>query len=199
MTIANDDVLKVTARLNWAGAVTIQNVFWFRLDAVGGCTDEDAVDDIAARLEGFYGAFLSYIPNVTAFEDILIYNYTTDVLVDTAPWPSLTVGGSSSDPLPSGVAAVLTAYTAIKKVRGRKFLPFFDETTTSNGLLTSATMITLASALATYVSDFTGSVSGEHWEAGIVRRATGVFVAFREGVVRNVLGYQRRRKFGVGS
>jgi hypothetical protein len=50
-----------------------------------------------------------------------------------------------------------------------------------------------------WITPFVGATSGETWTPGVWRRIATAFKAFRDGVVRNIPGYQRRRKQGVGS
>jgi hypothetical protein len=63
----------------------------------------------------------------------------------------------------------------------------------------STAMVALAAAMAVWIAPFNGGTSGQPWVPGIWSRVAGLFRTFRDVVVRNVPGYQRRRKQGVGS
>jgi hypothetical protein len=199
MTVAVGSVVKITARLRWAGKVDVQNVYHAQLASGSALDDGDARDDLAAWLETIYTPLLGEFPTSLVFEDIDFYNVSQDYPMGVEPWPTLTAGTGALDIQATGVAAVITAFTFYVRSRGRKFFGPLPETSVLDGVLTSATMINLASAAAAWIFPFVGGTSGQTWNPGIITRVTSLFREFRDAVVRNIPGYQRRRKEGVGS
>jgi len=199
VSVAVGDTIKVTARMVWAGAVDVQNVFYAQLGSGAGITDQDCKDDLTAWVESMYTVIVGAMPTSLAFVDLDYFNATQHVPMGVDFWPTLTAGTGSTEIQASGVAAVITAFTHLVRTRGRKFFGPLIEDAVDSGLLNSATMIALASVMALWVTPFTGATSGETWTPGVLKRLTNAFWSFRDAVVRNIPGYQRRRKQGVGS
>lgn len=200
MPVSNLDVIKVTARMRWAEAVDVQNVFTAVLGSGTSISNDDAKDDLAEWVDDMYVIAGAIMPTSLVFVDLDFYNLTEDEPLGTLSWPTMTTGtGASNEIAASGVAAVLTAFSSIVRVHGRKYFGPICEAFVDAGFLNSAVMTGMASVIALWITPFTGGTSGETWAPGVWRRAISGFAAFRDGVVRNVPGYQRRRKSGVGS
>ena len=107
---------------------------------------------------------------------------------------------SIGDPLPSGVAALTTAYTYTSKVIGKKYWPGMSETAQTAGLWISGVLAALLQSAiewATYFESTEGSTT--MWHPGVGSLKMGNFQIFSPSVaVRDVPAYQRRRKQGVG-
>jgi hypothetical protein len=115
-------------------------------------------------------------------------------------WPTLTTGtGATTEIVGSGVASVLTAFSYVVRKHGRKFLGPLIEDVLVGGYISAAFMISVGASLAAWISPFTGGTSSGGWVPGIWDRLVGFFYPFRDAVARDVPGYQRRRKAGVGS
>lgn len=198
MSINAGDVLKATARLEWAGSVAIQNTFFAESLAATTVSDEDAMDDLAEWLEDIYTPIIPQILNTVAFVDIQFHEMKANRPVGSVPWPTLTTGSSGGDAMASGVAAVVTAYTTINRVRGRKFFGLFSDGEIAVGKFVGAILVNLASAAAVWITSFAGGTSGQTWVPGVWRRNSATFIDFSDVVVRAVPGYQRRRKQNVG-
>jgi len=200
MTVAVTNTIRATARLEWAGAVDVQNTFTATMASGSTIDDDDCKEDLAAWLEDFYTPFLGALPDNLAFIDIDYYNMSTDTPMGTLGWPTLTAGSAGTTEIAaSGVAAVITAFSYSVRHHGRKFIGPVHEAAIDAGVLNAATMAALATMLAVWVTPFVGDTSGETWVPGIWSRLSGSFLNFRDAVVRNVPGYQRRRKANVGS
>lgn len=200
MTVNVNDVIRVTARLEWNGAVDVQNTFTARCSAAGGVTDSNAKADLAEWVDDIYTALNSIMPTSLDYIDIDFFNITQDVPMGVDFWPTLTVGGGGTDEVAAtGVAYVITAFTNVVRVHGRKFFGPVISGGIVDGVFSSGVMTALASAMAIWIAPFNGGTSGEPWVPGVWSRALSLFRAFRDVVVRNIPGYQRRRKQGVGS
>ena len=117
--------------------------------------------------------------------------------VGDIPWTTWSGGTATGDELPQGCAAVCNFPSVSPGVQGRKFLGVLVETAQANG--------TLSSAAQTAVGNFvTGLLNGFSYSAETflpVLMSTK-YAAYREivsGIVKTVVGYQRRRKPGVGA
>jgi hypothetical protein len=200
MTVILGDTVKVTARLKWANAVDIQNVFTARMTTGFDIPDDDAKADMMAWLELMYTEVIGAMPTNLVFEDADFFNLTQGVPMGIDFWPVLTTGtGGTTEIAATGVAAVITAFTGLSRVRGRKFFGPLTEAAIDAGVLNNATMTTMAAIIALWITPFVGDTSGVTWTPGVWQRLTDTFAAFRDAVVRNIPGYQRRRKAGVGS
>jgi hypothetical protein len=199
VSVAVGDVIKVTARMLWAGAVDVQNVFYAQLSSGTTISDDDCKDDLTAWVESMYDVIDGHMPSSLAFVDLDYFNVTQDSPMGVDFWPVLTVGGGGTDIQATGVAAVITAFTTLIRTRGRKFFGPLTEAVVADGLIDSGVMIDLTSVGVLWITPFVGATSGETWTPGVWRRIATAFKAFRDGVVRNIPGYQRRRKQGVGS
>jgi hypothetical protein len=186
--------------MEWAGAVDVQNVFTASMSSGVGMPNEDAMDDLAAWVDDLYDVVDDIMPTQLVFVDIDFYNLTNDTPMGTLAWPTMTTGQAASNEIAaSGVAAVITAFTSIVRVHGRKFFGPIVETLIDEGYLGTTVMTGMATVITKWITPFVGGTSGETWTPGVWRRATSGFAAFRDAVVRNIPGYQRRRKANVGS
>jgi hypothetical protein len=191
------EVLKVTARMSLLGGISLQNVFWAQKTTGASTPDADVLADMAAWLETIYDGFVTSLHTSVLFEDIAVHAMIANQAVGITAWPTLNAGTAAVDPLPTGVALVWTAYTAINRVRGRKFLGGLTEGAVTSSLWIASVITTGVSAALSWITPFTGATSTESYEPGVLRTGGG-FETFREVTVRAIPGYQRRRKQDVG-
>jgi hypothetical protein len=200
MAIEAGDTIRCTARMTWNNVVSIQNTFWCYKTVSTNDDNEDNMADLATWIDGIYDNIVGAMPTNLTFDDIDFFNVTADQPLGSLPWPTQTTGnGGSTEIAATGVAAVITAFTAITKVRGRKFLGPLTEAAIDAGYLNTSTMLTLADIILDWMTPFVGTTTGNAWLPGVWRRLQEAFAPFTRAVVRNIPGYQRRRKAGVGS
>lgn len=191
------DVIKATARLQGDDGVAIQNVYQFRLDQVGGISDGACMDDLADFLDDAYDLIDDLLADSVTFVDIDFFNKTTAQPMGVRPWPTLTVGSSSGEPLPSGVAPLVVLQTGRNRVIGRKFLPQVGSGQVVDGNWGSGFLTALAPFAAFLIGGFLGTTSAAPWLPGVVDKL-GVFWSFLTAVVGSEPAYQRRRRAGTG-
>jgi hypothetical protein len=200
MSVVTSDVIRATARLQWNDSVDVQNTFTCRYQGASTLDDSDAKADLAEYIDDVYTEINSVLPSSLDYVDIDFFNITQDAPMGVDFWPTLTVGGSATaEVVATGVSYVMTGFTNIVRAHGRKFFGPPAAGAIEGGVFTSPVMVALASAMAVWISPFNGGTSGQPWVPGIWSRAVSLFRAFRDVVTRNIPGYQRRRKQGVGS
>lgn len=197
MTVAGDNILKVTARLLFESLDDVQNVFYVQLETGAFVLDTDALEDMAAWLETIYAPIVDSLSSLITFDVVDVWNLTQDQPVGSIPWPTLTVGTGTAETLPPGCAALVTASTGQKNTRGRKFFGVLTELGQSGGLLSLGLMGDLAEAGVAWAGAFFGATSTESWLPGVVDKM-GSLIQFNGVVVRRPVAYQRRRKQGIG-
>jgi hypothetical protein len=198
MSIAINDVIKVTAALDMVGNA-VENVYYFRMDTAPSVTDTAVMNDLAAKLEEVYTHILSYMSDAVTFLEVRGFNVTKDQPMPTVSWPTMTVGGSSSARLPWGVSGLALLRTGVRRVLGRKFFGVFTEADNDDpGVWSGALTIAMAAAAGELVGSFLGSTTLAVILPGVVDK-TGAFWAFIEAVASSNPAYQRRRRRGRGS
>ena len=165
---------------------------------VGAETQQALRDDIADYLEDVYLEIDQQIHDSITFDSIELFNVTEGVPEPSINWPTLTVGGDATAPVPDGVTALSIGRTGVSKVVGKKYWPLGVETDIVEGIWGSTPTGVYALAAADWIAPFTGA-SGVTWDPGVWSRAAALFRVFTETATSSVPAYQRRRKRGVGS
>ena len=188
------DILNVVAKFTLLGQ-TVMNVY--DLFVGEDAANSELLEDVEAWLSEAYNNLA--VSFVTGFEPLTIKvtNVTTDTDLGETNFLDFTGGENVGDPLPPGVALLVTFPTNTLRSRGRKFLPGLAEVQTADGLFSGSVLTQAALYAVDIASPFLGASSGSALIAG-VRTAAGLFRAFNGGSVSTVPAYQRRRKQGVG-
>ncbi len=198
MTIADNDVVRVTAALKRGLTDDVQNVFYAKLINGGALSQQDLADDLAEWMESIYDSLEGSLYTDMTFDEIQLFNMTQGTPEPTQAWPTLVAGTSGNDGLSDGVAALVLGRTAVSKVIGKKYFGIFNEAAIADSLWVAATLSQLALAGADWIEPFTGTLTST-WDPVVWRRASSTSEVFTEAVVQGVSAYQRRRKRGVGS
>lgn len=107
--------------------------------------------------------------------------------------------GSIGDPLPSGVAALLTAYTDTSKVVGKKYLPGLSEIGQTAGLWIVTVLAAMLQSGLVWIAPFNLDPASEgRMYPGVWSLKANGPKSFTGVGARDVPAYQRRRKQGVG-
>lgn len=198
MTVPIGGVLRLTGRMLWQNSVVMIGTHYCVLS---GSAEEDADAVLATTgwMDAMYTEIQPVLTNDMDFVDIIV----DQVLVsqrhlDTVPWPSLTGGGSSSEPLPSGVAALVSFSTSTLKRRGRKYIGGLTESLVTGGTLSSSFMTDLAAFAGEATNPFAGMALGAIWTPVIFSVIGNTYTTISAAVVRSVPAYQRRRRPGTG-
>jgi hypothetical protein len=198
MTVTVGSTVKCTAKMQIGGAIDLQNVFYAKLASGSAVDDDDARADLAEWIDDMFTPLAPYMAAVVTFDEIDFFNVSQDYPMGPEVWPTLTVGTSAGTLGVSGVAVVLTAYTEYVRTNGRKFFGGMAEGAFTGNVVAGAILTAAATTAALWLAPFVGATSGQTWTPGIWSTVASAFRAFRAIVIRDIPGYQRRRKPGVG-
>lgn len=198
MSVAVNDIVRITAGLLLDNAHLIQNVYHFIVDAEPGSPGDDdfmnGVDDI---MDDLYLTINFRVSDRVSYSAITGINVTKDELLPSRLWPTLTVGADTDDMIPEMNAACAFHRTIKPKVRASKFLPPCGETSNEGGALQGI--------YKTAVQAFADFLVGDIIEAGVTlrygafNRSTSIFTPVNVGIVPARFRTQRRRRIGVGA
>lgn len=202
MSIAANTVLRAVAELLLPGTNIAQNVWYFRfLDDGGSNADQDVVDDIVDQLDSMYNSLRNEVSDTVILGEVKVYQW--DVV--GADWDEVgsgvlaTVMLDTGHMLPHGVAPVVTARTTDPDVNGRKFFAGYGENSCNASTLNGTALTALLVIGAQWVLGFTGTATGSAFDAGVWSVKLLAFKKFVDNFIINaIVGYQRRRKPGVG-
>lgn len=201
MPYTDGDTVRCRVNSTIFGAGISLNIFTAQVEEVIvlGVSDDQMENVWEAYLDDIFSPLLDHISTHLTTNSFDLYKW------DGAEWdwqsnaaysPTY-IGGASI--LPAGVSAVITAYTAINRVVGRKFFPGILEDSLLTGLWGSGLVADLALAAAQYISDFGIFPSLFVMHPGVYSSKVVDFVPFSlTALITNIPGYQRRRKTGVG-
>lgn len=204
MPISAGDVVRTVCRMTDINGSFIENVYhWWH----GGSSDvfESAFLIAAeAMFSTAYTEIQAILPDSLEPLEIAadVVGFVSGVIETLKPvgdiaWTTWGGGTATSDGLPQGAAAVVNLPTYNSGVQGRKFVGPLVEGRQNNGILDT----TALTALAAYAIDVitTMVVSTETFSPGVMSSKLGQFVVYAGSIIPSVIGYQRRRKSGVGS
>lgn len=203
MPVGDGDILRGVLNMTMANGDDAKNVFSFEVEKVslGDWLDAAASDYVRQAIGLVMTELLADITTDCTFDTIDVYRWTGtlwDYIGTTLGYlTALDIG----EPLPAGVAMLMTAYTLRNKVFGRKFVYGTCEDNLTDGFLNAATLANLADAALEYITAYSGGTMGplDFLHPGVYSSAALGFERFGNvAVVKDVLSYQRRRKTGVG-
>lgn len=203
MSFTNNDVVKVDLRWQVGSIGMAANVFQALVVQATphSISDATVIADMATWMHDFLAPMETHVVVSCEVMECSVYQRvgTAYNLVGTSPVDF--TPGSIGDPLPSGVAALMTAYTNTSKVVGKKYLPGLSELAQTAGLWITAVGLAMVQSALIWVTPF--SSIGDPPTAyfpGVWSLKLGVLKGFSgAGMVRDVPAYQRRRKQGVGA
>lgn len=202
MAVAQGTILRVVASLIFPDDVIMQNVFHLVLTTIVGDGDDDTVGaDMEEYIEDIYDEIASLIVATITTNTVIVYKWDPvdsdwdEVFVEDWNFTPL----NANDMLPHGVAAVQSFTTTDPDVRGRKFWGGITEFYQDESALSAAAITALIAAGVQVVGSFVAPVGANVYTPGVWSPTEEAFFPYGGTVITNaVLGYQRRRKPGVG-
>lgn len=198
MTMNQDDVVEVAARMEFNGTDDVVNVFQFqKVDAIP-TVDADGVDDLINILEVFYTLINAVFTTLLLYRDLRVTNVTQSIVLGTFPWPNLVAGLDANDPTPPGVSALINWNTGVARVSPRKYLGVLAEDSVQAQAVWEPGVVAV---LALMGANLIGTLSkpNSDWQYGFLSPKTLSFEPVISATVSNIPAYQRRRKQGRGS
>lgn len=200
--LAANDILKVVVALAYPDSVVAQNIFWILFDGDGTSLDvDDVLDDLETWVEAMYAIILSAESTQVSLDDMTAYVYdaSEDDFDEVGSRTVTGVGTSAVEYLPQGIAVVQNGNTVDADVQGRKFWGGLTEATQDDGGLAAGQLANFAALGLEWVSPFIGADTGSGFTPGVYSLTKSAFKNFSGVVATNLtMGYQRRRKPGVG-
>lgn len=208
MAISTGDVIRVFPRLLWNGLSDIANVWHMRVNDEGNGVFADIVNDILVAIDVLYSSINAAVPNTTDYADVNLFNTSQNEPYGSYPWPILETGGSATESYAPAVSAFMWFPTGQSQVFGRKWLGPFNEGSIAAGVL-NPTLAGLCADLGDLVltlEDTPGVASGATLEFVVPHGQEGgseidppVYLPAIQYNIAGDVGYQRRRRPGVGS
>lgn len=202
MAVPDGTILRVVASLLFPESVIAQNIFYAVFADTGGSDDDDdVISDLADWIEAIYDELAAEIQLDVQLTDIKVYFYDAgdddwdelgaDVLSDSFT--------GADEMLPHGVAAIQHAKTTNPDVQASKYWGGLDEGAQNKSILSANTITALTAAGLEWVTAFVGAATGADFGPGVWSPTKVNFFLFNGVYVTNgYMGYQRRRKPGVG-
>lgn len=200
MNLVTGDIIKIVFSFDAPDAVVMQNVYHYLMISGDAEDAEDVLDDIVAH----------HAVNHALIDEDIVDGVTGDVaklsLWDSvlSQWDEIAAvalalfdGEAVGDMLPHGAAFVVRFFTEVGRRQGKKFLGGYDETLQVDGTWVAGA-VTRAALWAAGLNDDIGS-GGAVFRAGVFDEGPLGFLRFLTSSAANtIVGYQRRRKAGVG-
>ena len=198
------EVVRAVAKMTDINGSLIENVYhWYNSGSIE-VPSVDLLNAIEARLSTAYANIESHMPDTLTPLEIAcdIVDFVGGVLKVVGPigdiaWTNWAGGTSSGDGLPQGAAAVVNFPTLESGVQGRKYMGPLSEGSQNNGILTS----TAQTNLGLFGDDVRAilTVSAQNLLSCLMSTKFDNFRTLAGVIVPAVIGYQRRRKSGVGA
>jgi len=203
MSFTNGDIAKVCLRWQVGIIGLAVNVFQASLTQATPhtLTTLDAVTELGDWISRILLPMAPHIVVSCDIMDLLVYKKVGALWNLEGPAPYVFTPGSIGDPLPSGVAALIEAYTDTSRVQGKKYFVGLSETGQTAGLWVVGVLSAMLQSAVEWSTSFAGIVDPTgRWYPGVWSLKKGDFRVFVAHVsTKDVPAYQRRRKAGVGA
>lgn len=197
MTVNLNDVIRVTVKSSLPNGSSILNVYHLKKIGGGDLSESDALVDIINWVELLNEQLDDVQVTTLTYDSVDAYNVTQDRPVSSG---ALTGGGTlAADPLPPGVAALISTDTGQKRGVGRKYIAGISEALTTGGEFIAGALVDLAGYADLLTEVYNSGTTDADWQAGIYKKLGAQFHPFIGWLVSAIPAYQRRRKPGVGS
>lgn len=197
MTVAVDDVVRITARMLLDGASDVVNVYHFVVDTNDTLDDAAFMTDVALNMDALYDLIDFRISERITFESVQGFNVTQSVLLPDTDWPVLVAGAETESMLPEMVSACCFHRTLAPRVRASKFLPPVTDFSNTGGLLETTFKAAVEDFAGELVLGFLiGDIDLQYIAFNV---ALSTFNRVVSSQVPARFRTQKRRRIGVGS
>lgn len=204
MSIAEGVIIKIAANILLNDEQTGINVFWAEVaDNIGaGPLDDDDVLDAAANwLDVLYTNLLAVLADtiIGTIAEVWTVNLPDGDLTPVGFGVQTWEGTSAADALPNGNAMICAISTEDTDVYGRKFIPGVNEGSTVDNNISAGSLVALLGFAEDWVAQYIDA-NDVVLNPGVYSNAQNAFRASVDSFSANaIIGYQRRRKPGVGT
>lgn len=197
MAILQNDIVRITAKLNVPTIGDFENVFNFRVDNVTPPQGANFVSDCANIIEQVYTLVNPIICSAANYANIGVYVYRGQQTFSPSAWPTLVSGGDANPILTPGSALLSSAASGIARVVARKYWGPMSEQSLINGFWPAPTVAFAQSAMAKAFAQSNGPLG--LLLTGVIYNVAGAIarVATASSSSDNP-AYQRRRRLGTG-
>lgn len=200
MSLSSGDVIRVVLAFTMPSEVVMQLVTHYLIGTGSDIDENDALDEIEAVLATAWANIEDDVVDSVLGQTLKLSLWdTVEKRFDEVATKAVTAfdGTSIEEMLPHGAAAVCRFFTSQGRRQGRKFISGLGEGQQHNGLLESAPLAALVLFAADWVLGVV--VDSTNVNQGVYDTALESFKGFQQSVaVNTIVGYQRRRKAGVG-
>lgn len=194
------DKIRITAQWALAEGGVAQWVWHYQHTSGADQDNDDVLSSIEAQLRLAWDEIEAIVDNSTLGDTIELALFDAVLgQFDTVAELNMTNedGTAVGEALPQGVAGIVKFFTAVGRSLGKKFVFGLFEGAQVDGLLTASAIIDLIAFALEFDDDVLSGAA--NLRPGNFNPVTGLFRAWSKAVgVNDVVGYQRRRKPGVG-
>jgi hypothetical protein len=204
MPVYDEEILRVTINATLADGTKVMNRKTFKADFDAQQTATAVLNAVDTWVETLYAYVASQIVSGIDLEpgtvDVIEFNDVDDiweVVRNIGTYDPLDTFANASEQLPNQCTAFVIGNTVRPKSKGRLFVFPFGEDTQDSGVLNAGAITALANLAAGYIADQTIG-AGNVLLSGIVREAFADWFEFQSAQSGDIIGTQRRRRFGIG-
>lgn len=197
MTVATDDIIRVTMNMIWDGVDIFQHVYHYKYTGTQPVLNGDARAALITDLNFAYEQINGRQSDLLTYGELNFYHVTGDYPMPDGGFGTTLVGTQIGTPLPTQACGLVIFRTATKRSIGKKFFPGFISADTADGTTFETNVQTALTAWSSNV--FVGPTVGDG--ALIPGNYNATLLDFRPWisyVVRPGIYTQRRRRVGVG-
>lgn len=204
MSIPAGAILKIAQSILLPDTQTAINVFWALLSEDGGAgplAETDVLEAAANWMDQLYGNIEVDIADTASstIVEVWVVDPLTGDLTPVGDEATTWSGQNILDAFPNGVAAVGAMKTVDTEVTGRKFLPALVEDVAIDNNLTGGTLARWVLFVVDWATQYIDGSSVVFSPGVWSQTKLDFFLASGTVIANAILGYQRRRKPGVGS
>lgn len=194
----NNDVISLSARLEYSGGFSVVNVWYVQLDSGGPTSLAGISAAIQAYMDTLYGYLTAYFPDEVTPVSIGVRNETQSTVFGAIAWGSWAGGTATQQVTALGVALLAFARTYVPRVQIRKYMGPFTE----NDIYEGEWAATIRGAAENMMADHISQNNPQgtiFWTGVAYNRTLGTVTHGQTATTSEEPAYQRRRKRGRGS
>lgn len=200
-----NDVIRIVVTLTMPDSVLAQLVYHYLVVAGSGADPATVLSAIATDLGGSFGFIEQDISDQVASSELEMFqwDFALDQFDGVASQALGNIAGTNANEmLPHGVAPVVKFFTETSRRQGRKFIPGYTEDTQDEGTLTGVVVTRLVTFATSFNDDIVSdgvTISPGNFNVDPLSSLFETFAQWsNSSAIATIIGYQRRRKAGVG-